>query len=231
MYLGVVLTREGRRNEEIDIWICKANAVLREHYRSVIAKRSFQTPQNCQLSYQTLFRSLPMNLGNYRKSIISSASGRDGIFAKSPWCGTSRQSALLCRDGFRERGALDHLSFWGPAQVWPISPFVWKAWTYAPLACSAPSKYIFCGADFGSTIALDLQQKLKPFLHSSKEQMALGFFLEFIALSCSSEVLFVKFPRFLAFLVGLFLGYKDFYAGPCCLPRKYRLAVDLITCT
>jgi len=28
-------------------------------------------------------------------------------------------------------------------------------------------KYIFCGADFGSTIALDLQQKSKPFLHSS----------------------------------------------------------------
>ena len=117
MYLGVVLTREGRRNEEIDIWICKANAVLREHYRSGITKRSFQTPQNCQLSYQTLFRSLPMNLGNYRKSIISSASGRDGIFAKSPWCGTSRQSALLCRDGFRKGGALGHLSFWGPAQV------------------------------------------------------------------------------------------------------------------
>jgi len=33
----------------------------------------------------------------------------------------------------------------------------------------------FC-ADFGSTIALDLQQKLKPFLHS-KEQMALRSFL------------------------------------------------------
>jgi len=56
-------------------------------------------------------------------------------------------------------------------------------------------------------------------------------FLEFIALSCSSEVLFVKFPRFLAFLVGFFFGYTDFHAGPCCLPRKYRLAVDLITCT
>jgi len=31
--------------------------------------------------------------------------------------------------------------------------------------CSAPQKSIFCGADFGSTIALDLQQTLKPFLH------------------------------------------------------------------
>jgi len=25
---------------------------------------------------------------------------------------------------FRERGALDHLSFWGPTLVWPIWPFV-----------------------------------------------------------------------------------------------------------
>ena len=62
----------------------------------------------------------------------------------------------MIRDGFRERGALGHLSFWGPTQVWPIWPFVWKAWKYAPLVCSAPSKSIFCGADFGSTIALDL---------------------------------------------------------------------------
>jgi len=46
-----------------------------------------------------------------------------------------------------------------------------------PLVSSAPSKSIFCGADFGSTIDLDLQQKLKPFLHSSKEQMALRYFL------------------------------------------------------
>jgi len=81
------------------------------------------------------------------------------------------------RDGFREHGSLDHLSFWGPTQVWPIWPFVWKAWKYAPLVCSALSKSIFCGVDFRSTIALDLQQKLKPFPHSSKEQMALGSFL------------------------------------------------------
>ena len=26
----------------------------------------------------------------------------------------------MTRDGFRERGALGHLSFWGPTQVWPI---------------------------------------------------------------------------------------------------------------
>jgi len=53
---------------------------------------------------------------------------------------------------------------------------------------------IFCCANFGSTFALDVQQKLKPFLHSTKEQMALLSFLGILALSCSSEVLFVTFP-------------------------------------
>jgi len=64
----------------------------------------------------------------------------------------SKKIALMKRDGFRQRGALGHLSFWGPAQVWPIRPFVWKARKRAPPMCSAPSKiYLFC-ADFGSTI-------------------------------------------------------------------------------
>jgi len=40
-----------------------------------------------------------------------------------------------------------------------------------------PQKSIFCGSDFGSNFALDLQQILKPFLHSSKEQLALQSFL------------------------------------------------------
>ena len=93
-----------------------------------------------------------------------------------------------------------------------------------------PQTSIFCCTDFGSALVLDVQQKLKPFLHSTKEQMAL-LSLEFIALSCSSEVLFVKFPWFVAFFVGLFFGSIHFHAGPCCRPRKYRLAVDLITCT
>jgi len=38
-YLGVVFTSDGRRNEEIDKWIGKANAVLRELYRSVVTKQ------------------------------------------------------------------------------------------------------------------------------------------------------------------------------------------------
>jgi len=65
-----------------------------------------------------------------------------------------------------------------------------------PLLCVAPpQKSIFCGADFGATIVLDLQHKLKPFLCSSLEQTAIwDVFLEFIAFSDILEVLFVKFP-------------------------------------
>jgi len=47
-----------------------------------------------------------------------------------------------------------------------------------PLLCVAPpQKSIFCWADFGSTFVLNVQQKLKPFLHSSQEQTALRSFL------------------------------------------------------
>jgi len=47
-----------------------------------------------------------------------------------------------------------------------------------PLLCVVPfQKFIFCDGDFGSTIALDLQQKLKPFLHSSQDRTAMRFFL------------------------------------------------------
>jgi len=46
-----------------------------------------------------------------------------------------------------------------------------------PLLCVvSPQKYIFCGADIGSMIALDLQQKLKPFLHFSLEQVVVRSF-------------------------------------------------------
>jgi len=57
-----------------------------------------------------------------------------------------------------------------------------------PLLCVLSfQKSILCRADFGCTFALDVQQKLKPFLHSSKEQMALRSFLGIYDLSCSSE--------------------------------------------
>ena len=107
-------------------------------------------------------------------------------------CGADTRS--IFRDGFRERWALGHLSFWGLTQVWPIWPFVWKAWKYAPLMCSVPSKIylLLCRLWFHNYLRSSTE--IKPFLHSSKEQTALRFFLEFIARSCSSEVLFVQFP-------------------------------------
>jgi len=46
-------------------------------------------------------------------------------------------------------------------------------------SCRMPLQIpIFCGADFGSMIALDIRQKLKPFLHSSQKQMAMSSFPE-----------------------------------------------------
>ena len=58
---------------------------------------SFQTPQNCEFLYWPfsdphLWSSI---LGNGRNNIIPSASGRDGIFAKSSRRDTSRQNAQL----------------------------------------------------------------------------------------------------------------------------------------
>ena len=113
-----------------------------------------------------------------------------------------------------------------------------------PLLCvGSPQRSIFCGADFGSTTALDLQQKLKTvygkksFLRKESDTKILQsiYFaydvgiisyyrnwrlsyillcnkrqcnlLEFMALSCSSEVLFVKFPIFLTFFVVFFRKY------------------------
>jgi len=115
-------------------------------------------------------------------------------------------------------------------KVWERRSHTFPSHYTSALMCSAPSKSIFCCANFGATNALDLQQKsLSYFLLKNKWHCNL--FLEFIALLCSSEVPFVKFPRFLAFLVGLFFGYIHFHAGPCYRPQKYRLAVDLIACT
>jgi len=79
-------------------------------------------------------------------------------------------------------------------------------------------------------MASDLQQKLKPFLDYSLEQMGMPSFLGIFVLSCSSEVFFVKFPGFLAFIVDIFFGYIHFHAGPCCRPQKYCLVVDLMSC-
>jgi len=45
-------------------------------------------------------------LGNDRNNIISGASGRDGVFAKSPRCGTSRQSGQLWNSQSPECGVI-----------------------------------------------------------------------------------------------------------------------------
>jgi len=53
-----------------------------------------------------------------------------------------------------------------------------------PLLCvTPPQKPIFFCADFGSTFALDVHQKVMPFLHSSQENGICDLFLELIALS------------------------------------------------
>jgi len=59
---------------------------------------------------------------------------------RRPVCKRWACLVLTTRDGHGERGALGHLNVWGPTQVWPIWPFVWKPWKYAPLLGSAPSK-------------------------------------------------------------------------------------------
>jgi len=56
---------------------------------------------------------------------------------------TCEKSDPSSRDGFRERGAVGHLSFWGPTQVWPIWSLVLKAWKYLPLTCNSLSKFYF----------------------------------------------------------------------------------------
>jgi len=81
------------------------------------------------------------------------------------------------RDGFRQRGTLGHLSFGVPRRCDLFGHLSEKHESMHLLCVEPPQKSIFCGADFGSTTALDLQQKLKPFLHSSLEQMAIRSFL------------------------------------------------------
>ena len=73
--------------------------------------------------------------------------------------------------------ALGHRSFGGPKQVWPVSPLSEKRESMPLLCVVPPQKSSFCCAGFGSAIAFDVQQKVQPFLLSSKEQMALRSFL------------------------------------------------------
>jgi len=78
-------------------WIHGLVKQTRGLHRSVVTNREFQTLQSCQFWNRSLFRSSPMPwiLGYDRKNTTSIASGRDGIFAMSPRCDTSWQSAQL----------------------------------------------------------------------------------------------------------------------------------------
>ena len=78
------------------------------------------------------------------------------------------------RVGFRENGALGHLSFFWVSRKCDLFSRLSEKRESMPFLCVAPpEKFIFLCAHFGSTIGFDLQQKLKPFLHFSKKQMAL----------------------------------------------------------
>jgi len=63
---------------------------------------------------------------------------------------------LGVRDRFRECGALGHLSFWGPTQCDLFDRLSGKRESMPLLCVVRPQKSMFCGSDFGSTIALDL---------------------------------------------------------------------------
>jgi len=67
------------------------------------------------------------------------------------------------RDGFRACGPLRHLSLWGAMQVWPIWPFVWKAWKYAPLIYSAPSKIYLLWCPLWFYVCLRSSTEIKAF--------------------------------------------------------------------
>jgi len=105
------------------------------------------------------------------------------------------------RDGFRERGAVGHLCFSGPTQVWPIWLIVLKAWNYVPVMCNATSKFyrLWCRHWFYDCLRSSTEIKAFPISFSTTNGQ-FNFFLEFIAFSSGWEVLFVTFPWFLAFL-------------------------------
>ena len=64
-YLGVAFTSDGRQDEELDIRIGKASAVMRALHYSVVMKRELSKRQNSQFSKQFLspFSLMVMNLG------------------------------------------------------------------------------------------------------------------------------------------------------------------------
>jgi len=103
--LRVVFTSGGRQNKEIDTrTISDANTVLHVLSFCGVKNGSFQKPQSCEIGVCSDPRLCSWISGNdwtnvissdFANNIISSASGRDGIFVKSPWRDASRKSAQL----------------------------------------------------------------------------------------------------------------------------------------
>ena len=63
--------------------------------------------------------------------------------------------SYISRDGFRERGALGHLRFWGPHASVTYLVACLKNVKVCPSYVFTPQNFFFCGAEFGSTIALN----------------------------------------------------------------------------
>ena len=100
-HLEVVFTSDGRQNKKVDTWIGKANAVLRELYRSVVTKRELSNIVKLSV-FKSVFVPIlafghSLILGKDWKCDILCANGRDEIFAKTSRRDTLRQSAQLLK--------------------------------------------------------------------------------------------------------------------------------------
>jgi len=85
-------------SEEADAWITKANALLREHYRSVCTKQEVTSTAKLSVFKLVFVPILIYGLESWvmTKIILSQGQAVQMGFLKSrPWCDTSRQSAQL----------------------------------------------------------------------------------------------------------------------------------------
>jgi len=87
----------GRRNKEINSRIGKANAVLRELYCIVVTERELSNTAKLSVFNPVfvLILTYGHDLWVITERVLSSRSGRDGIFAKSSRRDTSRHSVQL----------------------------------------------------------------------------------------------------------------------------------------
>jgi len=98
-YLGMVFTSDGRWNKDIDTRIGNANTVMRELYRSVSQNVSFSGICSDLYLWSWI-------LGKDWKSTIWSASGKEGIFAKSSRCDTQWRTQKIFMGGSLRLGIL-----------------------------------------------------------------------------------------------------------------------------